>query len=240
MKKNILITGLTSGIGEAIAHKFAKDDYNIIGHYNQNADKAMLIKQALNDKGIDVTLIQADLSADQGAATILNELKSVEVYALINNAGGYIEERHYSELTADFLKQTFMLNTFTPTLLAAGLIEGMKQRGQGHIVNISSIAAKYGSSVNTLPYASSKLALEGMTRTLAREGAPHNVMVNTVRPGIIETDFHKRFPKDLDQRAKMVPMKRVGQPKEVADLVFFLVDQSQFITNEILTVAGGE
>ena len=90
-------------------------------------------------------------------------------------------------------------------------------------------------------YGCSKLALEGMTKTLAREGAEYNVLVNTIRPGVIDTEFHKKFSKDMLKRISMVPMKKTGRPEDVADLVFYLgSNKNNYITNEIVTISGGE
>jgi NAD(P)-dependent dehydrogenase (short-subunit alcohol dehydrogenase family) len=85
------------------------------------------------------------------------------------------------------------------------------------------------------------MALEGVTHTLGREGASKNVLVNTVRPGVIDTDFHRKFPKDMSRRTAMIPMQRLGRPEEVADLVFYLGSENNtFITNDTITIAGGE
>ena len=120
-------------------------------------------------------------------------------------------------------------------------IEEMKERAFGRIVNISSIAAKYGSSSSSMHYGCSKLALEGISKTLAREGAKDNVLVNTVRPGVIDTEFHKKFPKNMEKRISMIPAQRIGKPSEVADIVYYLGSEANtFITNETITVAGGE
>ncbi len=134
-----------------------------------------------------------------------------------------------------------MVNVFAAIAIAGRVFPGMQERGFGRIVNISSVAAKFGGSSHSLHYGCSKRALEGLTRTLAREGAAGNVLVNTVRPGVIDTDFHKRFPKDMARRIAMIPVRRMGTPDEVADMVFFLGSgHNTFITNQTLAVSGGE
>ena len=83
--------------------------------------------------------------------------------------------------------------------------------------------------------------MEGITKTLARDGARFNVLVNTVRPGVIDTPFHRKFPKDMKRRTELIPLGRMGAASEVAEMVFMLgSDQNTYITNEIITVAGGE
>jgi NAD(P)-dependent dehydrogenase (short-subunit alcohol dehydrogenase family) len=134
-----------------------------------------------------------------------------------------------------------MVNTFAPILLTANIFMRMKEKSFGRIINISSIAAKYGGSGYSMHYGCSKLALEGLTKTLSREGAEYNVLVNTIRPGVIDTEFHKKYPKDMEKRIAMIPLKRMGTPKDVADMVYYLgSDENKFITNETIAISGGE
>lgn len=239
--KTALITGITSGIGREIALCFAKGGWDIIGHYFSSKDKIEELKKAISDYGVKCTVLKADFSSEKGLTAFLKKIGGLKVDSLINNAGTYVSMRHFAELTVKDLNKTFMVNSFAPMLIASRVFEGMKRRGLGRIVNISSIAAKYGGSANSLHYGSSKLALEGITKTLAREGAKHNVLVNTVRPGVIDTEFHKKFPKDMEKRVAMIPLKRMGRPEEVAEMVYYLgSDKNGFITNETMTVAGGE
>jgi len=139
------------------------------------------------------------------------------------------------------IHRTFMINAFVPFVISSAVFIKMKRNNFGRIVNISSIAAKYGGSAYSMHYGCSKRALEGITKTLSKEGASCNVLVNTVRPGVIDTDFHKKFPKDMQERIKIIPLKRMGQVEEVADMVFFLSsDKNTFITNQTIGVSGGE
>ncbi len=144
-------------------------------------------------------------------------------------------------MTFSDMRRVFMVNVFTPIILTSSLFTRMKQNKFGRIVNISSIAAKYGGSAYSMHYGCSKLALEGITKTIAREGAAYNILVNTVRPGVIDTDFHKRFPKDMKKRLAMVPLKRMGRPQEIADIVYYFgSDMNTYITNQAIALAGGE
>ena len=102
-------------------------------------------------------------------------------------------------------------------------------------------AAKYGGSSYSMHYGCSKLAIEGVTKTLAKEGAEYNVFVNTVRAGVIDTEFHKKFPKDMKKRIEIIPLKKMGSPHDIADMVYYLgSDKNNYITNETITIAGGE
>ncbi len=171
----------------------------------------------------------------------MDNLDEFQVNSLINNAGSYVVNKHFTELTMDEIIDAFKVNAISPILLASYVFQNMKENRFGRVVNISSIAAKYGGSAYSMPYGSSKRALEGLTKTLAKEGAEYDVLVNTVRPGVIDTDFHKKFPKDMKKRTALIPVKKMGIPDDVAEMVFYLgSDKNSFITNEILTVAGGE
>lgn len=239
--KNVLITGATSGIGHEIAVRFAEKGWNVICHYFSSDEKAEELKKLIEGCNVNCSLIKADFLKKADVEEMISKLSGYNIDSLINNAGTYIVSKHFSELTFDDIAGTFAVNVFAPMLLTVSIFMKMKDRHFGRIVNISSIAAKYGGSSQSMHYGSSKHALEGMAKTLAKEGAEHNVLVNTVRPGVIDTDFHKKFPKDMAKRIDMIPVKRMGIPKDVADMVYYLgSDVNTFITNEVITVAGGE
>ncbi|MBI4823532.1 MAG: SDR family oxidoreductase [Nitrospirae bacterium] len=239
--KTVLITGVAGGIGREIALRFAKEGWNILGHYFSSHEKAGELKKAINRYGVECTLFKADLSSEGEIKRLLKKLQRFEVHSLINNAGAYVTQKHFTDLTVKDIAETFMVNAFAPMMLSFKLFMQMKKRRFGRIVNISSIAAKYGGSSVSVHYGCSKLALEGMTKTLAREGADYNILVNTVRPGVIDTEFHKKFPKDMSERIKMIPLKRMGSPADIAEMVYYLgSDKNSFITNEVIAVAGGE
>ena len=239
--KTVLITGATSGIGREVAIRFAKEGWNLICHYCSSKEKAEALKKELIKFNVNCYLFRADLSSKNQLQNFISKLKKFQIDSLVNNAGTYTVSRHFGELTIEDIVNTFMVNSFAPILLTAKIFMRMKEKRFGRIVNISSISAKYGGSSYSLHYGCSKRALEGLTKTLAKEGAEHNVLVNTIRPGVIDTEFHKKFPKDMKKRVAMIPLKKMGSPKDVAAMVYYLgSEKNNFITNEIITVAGGE
>lgn len=239
--KTVLITGATSGIGHEIALKFAMENWTVLCHYHSSEDKAEELRKAIVSQGGECYLLKADLSVETQIVNFAEKLKEFNIDSLINNAGTYIVSKHFSKITIDDMSKTFKVNVFAPMLVTSAIFLSMKEKRFGRIVNISSIAAKYGGSAFSMHYGCSKRAIEGITKTLAKEGAEFNVLVNTIRPGVIDTDFHRKYPKDMRKRIDMIPVRRMGIPKDVADMVYYLgSDVNTFITNEIITVAGGE
>ena len=241
INRTVFITGATSGIGMAIAIRFAEEGWNVLCHYHSSDENGIKLKRMIDNLGVSCHLLKADLSSTRQIRSLNNKLEEFKIDSLINNAGTYTVNKHFKELTIEDITGTFMVNTFAPMLLSSSIFMGMKERRFGRIVNVSSIAAKYGGSSYSMHYGCSKLALEGLTKTLAREGAEYNVLVNTIRPGVIDTEFHKKFPKDMFKRIAMIPMRRMGTPEDVADMVYYLgSDMNRFITNETIAVSGGE
>ena len=241
INKTVLVTGATSGIGSEVAIRFAKEGWNIICHYYSSEKRANKLEKVIRNLNVNCHRIKADLSLKDQLKDFVNKLAKFSIDAIVNNAGTYMVNKYFSELTVDEVSKTFMVNVFAPMMITGKLFIGMKERRFGRIVNISSIAAKYGGSSYSMHYGCSKRALEGLSKTLGKEGAEYNVLVNTIRPGVIDTDFHKRFPKDMEKRIKLIPLKKIGSPDDVADIVYYLgSERNNFITNEIITVSGGE
>ncbi|MCP4377410.1 MAG: SDR family oxidoreductase [bacterium] len=239
--RTVLVTGSTGGIGQAVAIAFAQDGWNVVGHYCNCATKASELKARIDEYGVDCTMIKADFISKEQVEGFVEQASQLQIDSLVNNAGGYVEAKHFTELKLEDISSVMTVNLSVPILLSGSVIGGMKERGFGRIVNVSSIAAKYGGSASSVHYGCAKRGLEALTKTLSREGAPHNILVNTVRPGVIDTDFHRKFPKDMDKRIDMIPLKKMGTPQDLADIVVYLgTEANGFVTNEIITVAGGE
>ena len=178
--------------------------------------------------------MKSDFSDQNSFQNFSDKLSNYQIDSLINNAGTYTNN-------SDDSSDLFLINFFAPMVLSSIIFSKMKIKNFGRIVNISSIAAKYGSPINSMSYGCSKRALEGITKSLSREGAKYNILVNTVRPGFTNTDFHKKFPKDLKKRISMIPIKKIIEPEDIANVVYYIgSDKNNFITNETIAISGGE
>ena len=129
----------------------------------------------------------------------------------------------YISVDGDSWDKTFHLNARAPFFLAQSAFEYMKDHGGGKIINISSISVKYGGSSQTLHYGAAKSVLETVTLGLSKAGARHNILVNTVRGGFIDTPMHQKLGRNnLEKRISMIPLKRAGSPKDMAGMILFL------------------
>lgn len=237
----LLITGGAAGIGLAVLRRYISAGWNVLCHYHSSEVQAETVRDECAASGADCELIRADLSNEAGIAHLLERINGKAVDCLVNNAGAYIVQKHYAELDFADLSASFAVNLAAPFLLASRVFSGMCQRGYGRIVNVSSIAAKYGGSPLSMHYGCFKRGMEGITRTLSRAGAEYGVLVNTVRPGVIDTPFHGKYPKDMQARIQMIPSKRMGSAEEVAEFIHFLgSDLNTYVTGETVAVSGGE
>ena len=232
--KKVLITGSTKGIGFECAKYFMQNGFSVIAHYNNENDNLNTIKK----NGMS-QCINCDFSNDDAFNNFLQKVRSLEIEALVNNAGMYDFSKNQDN-RIESIEKLLKVNIIAPVLLSEAVMDGMKKRRHGHIINIGSIGAKYGSNINNIFYGVSKRGIESATKTLAREGAKHNILVNTIRPGITNTDFVKNLGKDIKKRIELIPLKRAMEPVELAKFIFYMCTQNTFITNEIITIAGGE
>lgn len=238
MKNKVaLVTGGTRGIGKAIAVDLKKAGCRVVASYHGNDDAAQAFKK---ETGIEVMRFDvADFEQCQHAVRrIEGEIGHVEI--LINNAGitrdGFMHKM--GEESWDAVLDTNLKSCFN---MCRAVIEGMRARSFGRIVNISSINGQMGQLGQT-NYAAAKAGVFGFTKSLARECANKGITVNAVAPGYIATDMVAAVPADVMKTIlAKIPVGRLGEPKEIARAVCFLAaDEAGFITGETLSVNGGQ
>ena len=241
--KRILITGASGGIGECLAKKFAHYGAIVGMHYNTNKKQACR-SMSLFKNDSKPAIFKADLLEFKEVEKLFNsfmdKFKGIDI--LINNAGAVLGNADFLEMGEKSWDDTLSLNLKAPFFLAQKAFFCMKKHGSGNIINVSSIAAKYGGSRKSVHYGASKAAIENVTIALAKFGAPFNIRVNCIRPSVIDTPFHTKFKKkNLKERIKLIPLKKMGNPEDVANMALFLASNaSDFITGQIFSVTGGE
>lgn len=241
--KVAFITGASSGIGQHIVKLLSANGATVGIHYAKNKDAASALKADISST-VHTELFQADLADIVAAEQLLDRVieRFGRIDIMVNNAGGVHVHRRFTEIAPKDLEQAFALNFHAPFMLARKAFECMQAQGGGRIINISSIGVKFGGSANSLHYACAKSAMETMTVGLARLGAPHNILVNAIRPGIIDTPFHQDTPeKNFTERVSLIPLKRMGTTGDIAQMAAYLAsDAGSFITGQIFAVSGGE
>lgn len=244
--KRVLVTGGSTGIGAATARMFGAAGAYVGVHYRDSHDAAESVARSINASGGQAHLIAGDLQERTVRETLVRDFVSVcgGVDVLVNNAGACYGYRHFTELDEESWDMTLALNAKAPFFLSRQAFLDMKKRGDGRIINISSVAPKYGGP-RSLHYCASKAALDALTIGLAREGAQYNILVNSIRCGLIDTGMNLRVDgyseEQFKKRTEMVPLKRAGSPEDIGRMALFLAGESgNFITGEIFTVAGGD
>src|ERR1700676_4882301 len=242
-RKIALVTGASRGLGRAIALRLAQEGAAVAVNYRERAAEAEAVAQEIRSKGGKAIALQAHV-ADAAQVRSMVERMSKElgpVDILINNAGvlrrGDLRDFEWSGIEG--MRAT---NVDGLVNVSRAVVDGMKQRKFGRIVNLTSVAAFGTAMAGTTFYAATKAAVSGITRRFAMDLGPHGVTVNAVAPGFILTDMARagRGAEEIAKVAEKAMVKRVGQPKDIAHAVAFLCAlESSFITGQILTVDGG-
>jgi 3-oxoacyl-[acyl-carrier protein] reductase len=242
--RNLLITGATGSIGKAIVFKLAEKFDNIFVHYCNSGEMAKELESYILSKKSNAYLIKADLSSNDGIKSLIEQVRSRvdEIDVLINNVGGVVIAKDFTEYNEFDFYKIFNLNFFASFRLCQEFFPEMCKKQYGRIVNISSIGVKFGGGSQTFLYSAAKCSLEQITVNLSKLGAEKNVLVNTVRIGVIDTKFHEKITnKAMERRIQMIPMKRFGESEDIANMVDYLTsDKANFITGQTFAVSGGE
>ena len=235
--KNVLITGATGGIGSALIDEFYNKEYNLFVT-GSNKEKLESIK---SNYAKNLETCACDLSKDKEIDDLIR--KAEEYYGsidiLINNAG-ITKDNLFIRINKEDWNRVIDVNLNANFSITKFAIKGMIKKKWGRVINISSDAAKIGNPGQT-NYVASKSAIEGFSRSLASEVASRNVTVNCVSPGFINTSILDSIEQDkLESMAKNIPCGRIGDPKDVANAVFFLAsEESSYITGQVIHVNGG-
>ena len=239
--KNIIVTGAPRGIGKEIALALAQNGANIAINYRNYNEEVEELINSIKEFGVDAIAVKCDVSKSDEVDNFISEVKNhfSSIDVLVNNAGitkdGLLlrmKDEDFNSVLDVNLKGTFnTTKSISPIMI--------KQK-HGKIINISSVVGIVGNA-GQCNYAASKAGVIGFSKSVARELASRNINVNVVAPGYIDTDMTKSLPdKVKDEILKSIPMKKMGNPKEVANLVLFLSSSlSDYITGQVINVDGG-
>ncbi len=247
MKKNLLITGSSGGIGKAVAVLASKTNHNVCLHFNKDKKGINECEKECNKNGADTFVVQGDLSNPDEIKKVFKKYDENfgHLDGLVNNAGIVDVSSRLDNMSHLRISRMINVNLIGAMLVAKEAVIRMStiyDKKGGSIVNVSSAAAKLGSAGQYIDYAVSKAGLDIFTKGLAEEVATENIRVNGVRPGIIETEIHAKggIPDRAKLMAPKVPMKRSGTPDEVAKVIMFLLSENcSYVTGSTLDVSGG-
>jgi NAD(P)-dependent dehydrogenase (short-subunit alcohol dehydrogenase family) len=243
----MIVTGGARGIGAATARLAAQQGYAICVNYLRNTTAAESVVRDIGSKGGRAIAVQGDVAKEADVVrlfdTAIKELGPVTV--LVNNAGILERQTRLDDMEAARFERVFTTNITGTFLCAREAVKRMSTRHGGKggsIVNVGSMASTLGSPGEYVDYAASKGAIDSMTIGLAREVADEGIRVNTVRPGVIYTEIHASGgePGRVDRVKAAVPMKRGGEPEEVARAILWLASEdASYTTGAFINVSGG-
>lgn len=239
MGKNVLITGSSRGIGKETALYLAKNGFDIVLHCNSNIDMAKVVQEEIKTIGADARILQFDLKNRKQCFDVLSgDIEKNGVYfGVVLNAGiakdnvfPIMEESEWDDVLDTNLGGFY--NVLKPVIMPM-----IEKRVKGRIVTMSSVSGLAGNR-GQVNYSASKAGIIGATKALSLELAKRGITVNCIAPGVIDTEMIKDIP--VDEVKKMIPMRRLGQAREVASLVNYLMSEdASYITGQVISVNGG-
>ena len=239
--KTVLVTGGSRGIGKEIALKFAKQGYDVIINYVSDKTDTEELKKELEANGGKALIIKADVSNSEQIENLVKT--AIETFGkidvLINNAG-ITKDNLLMRMSEEEFDKVIEVNLKGTFLMTKAVTKYMMKKRQGSIINLSSVVGVTGNA-GQCNYAASKAGIIGFTKSVAKELASRNIRANAIAPGFITTDMTDVLSDEIKETIQeQIPLKRMGNAKEVAELAYFLgSEQSSYITGQVIHVDGG-
>ncbi len=239
MPKTIIVTGGSRGIGASIVTLLVKEGYNIVLNYNKSKEIANKMKKEFTEKGYNVEIFKADVSKREEVKKLveftINKFGKIDV--LINNAG-ITQTKLFTDITQQDWNNMINTNLNSVFYMSQEVIPYMIHEKEGLIINISSIWGMTGASCE-VHYSVAKAGVDAMTKSLAKELGLSNIRVNSIAPGIIDTDMNKYLSKEeLKEIEKEIPLGKIGSTLDIAKCVKWLIEDN-YTTGQIISINGG-
>lgn len=237
--KVAIVTGGAKGIGAEIARTLAENGYIVILNYNNSKVQAEELKNEMLQKGFNIEVVKADVSNRNEVNSLIEfaikKFKKIDI--LVNNAGISLEGL-FTDVSEEMWQKIINVNLNSVFNCTQEVLKYMIKEKSGRIINISSIWGETGASCE-VAYSTTKAAINGMTKALAKEVGLSNIRVNAIAPGIINTDMNSRLSyEELEQIKEQIPLNRIGNTKDIARCVKWLVED-EYTTGQIISINGG-
>lgn len=239
MNKVVIVTGASKGIGREIAKQLAKKGYTIIANYNKSEKEILELKEELKKENINIEIFKADVSKREEVKKLvdytINKFGKIDI--LINNAG-ISQFKEFTQITDDDWNNMINTNLNSVFYMSQEVCKNMIHNKKGCIINISSIWGLVGSSCE-VHYSVSKAGIDAMTKSLAKELGPSNIRVNSIAPGIIDTDMNKSLnEEEINQIKEEIPLEKIGKTIDIEKCIEWLIED-EYTTGQIISINGG-
>lgn len=237
--KIIIVTGGSRGIGRGIVERLSNSGYTVILNYNESEKEALDIQKKLKKQNIEIDIYKADVSKREQVIKLIKFVieKYGKIDVLINNAG-IDQVKMFTDITDEDWNSIINTNLTSVFYVTQETVKSMINRKQGCIINISSIWGIIGASCES-HYAISKAGIDAMTKSLAKELGPSNIRINSIAPGIIDTDMNKNLTEnELNSIKDEIPLEKIGRPDDIAKCVEWLINDT-YTTGQIISINGG-
>ena len=239
MRKSVLVTGSSRGIGKAIALRLARDDYDIVLHCRNRREEADSVAQSILALGRQARVLQFDIGERRATAAALEaDIKQYGCYYGVICNAGIVRDNVFPAMSGEDWDVVLRTNLDSFYNVLNPLIMPMvRRRAPGRIVTLTSVSGLIGNR-GQVNYSAAKAGIIGASKSLALELATREITVNCVAPGLIETEMTADL--QLEELLKLIPARRIGKPEEVAGVVsFLLTDEAAYITRQVISVNGG-
>ena len=239
MSKVVIVTGASKGIGREIAKKLAEKGYSIIANYNKSEKEILELKKELEKEKINIEIFKADVSKREETKKLveytINKFGKIDV--LINNAG-ISQFKEFTQITDNDWQNMISTNLNSVFYMTQEACKNMIHNKNGCIINISSIWGLVGSSCE-VHYSVSKAGIDAMTKSLAKELGPSNIRVNSIAPGIIDTEMNKKLNKEeINQIIDEIPLEKIGKTIDIEKCIEWIIED-EYTTGQIISINGG-